>query len=304
MVFIGLNLLSFTLIAICYIIIYLSVRISSKNVTATYNKKRLEQIEMALRMSFLVGTDFICWMPIIIMGILSLTNTLTIPSIVYVWTAVFVLPINSSLNPYLYTILTRELSRRKANSIKRTKRLDHSASIGATQVSAIPSANSAIRGMIDECLTKSRLLPPIGKSQTDTYKLRHFNRARWRMSDIDSIEKDLRQAVTNLHRIGAFHGAVDEDHILIEKTIGGSHRAYLMVRSKFRPLSIQSGRHVYGRQNMVDIAEDNVMDINDVKLSSVKSGDDDAAEQGHVENDFKQLRTLIEGLRIKSTSTV
>ncbi len=131
-VFLGLNLISFTVIALCYIAMYTTVRMSSKRVKSNSGVNR-EQIEMALRMSFLVGTDFICWMPIIIMGILSLTDSLTIPSIVYVWTAVFVLPINSSLNPYLYTILTREVARRKTKS----KRYATSYSGGENQMTAL-----------------------------------------------------------------------------------------------------------------------------------------------------------------------
>ena len=61
------------------------------------------QIKLATRMALIVGTDFICWMPIIIMGFLSASGSAEIPADVYAWTAVFILPLNSSLNPYLYT---------------------------------------------------------------------------------------------------------------------------------------------------------------------------------------------------------
>ena len=53
------------------------------------------------------------------MGFLSLTKVTTIPAIVYVWSAVVLLPINSSLNPFLFTILTREMLKQKA--VKATK---------------------------------------------------------------------------------------------------------------------------------------------------------------------------------------
>ena len=36
-------------------------------------------------------------------GMLALTNHV-IPGVVYAWTAVLVLPINSALNPFLYTL--------------------------------------------------------------------------------------------------------------------------------------------------------------------------------------------------------
>jgi len=59
-------------------------------------------------------------MPIIIINILSLTGHFNDPDkIAYVWIAVFVLPLNSSLNPILYTFSTerakRSLSRKRKN---------------------------------------------------------------------------------------------------------------------------------------------------------------------------------------------
>ena len=67
------------------------------------------QVKLAMRMAVIVGTDFICWMPIIFMGLLSASGAVEIPADIYAWTAVFILPLNSSLNPYLYTFsVTRQ----------------------------------------------------------------------------------------------------------------------------------------------------------------------------------------------------
>ena len=120
MLFLGINLVSFLMIFICYAAIYVVVKTSAKRIQRT-GKDQANQIEFAVRMAFLVGTDFICWMPIILMGFLSLFGAVEVPGIVYVWIAVFVLPINSSLNPYLFTILTRELSKRQRRSPKASK---------------------------------------------------------------------------------------------------------------------------------------------------------------------------------------
>ena len=63
---------------------------------------------MAKRLVFIVMTDFCCWMPIIIINILSLTGGFNDPDkIAFLWIAVFVLPLNSSLNPILYTFSTK-----------------------------------------------------------------------------------------------------------------------------------------------------------------------------------------------------
>ena len=65
-----------------------------------------EQIsKMARKMFMIVLTDFCCWMPVILMGILAQCGV-NIPVVAYVWVVVLILPINSSVNPYLYTFST------------------------------------------------------------------------------------------------------------------------------------------------------------------------------------------------------
>ena len=130
--FLGVNLLAFLIIFICYAGIYIAVKLSAKN-SQRSGKNQAEQIEFALRMAFLVGTDFVCWMPIIIIGILSLTRAVEIPPIVYVWIAVFVLPINSSLNPYMFTILTREMAKKQQRK-QATASLSETKRIGMTSI--------------------------------------------------------------------------------------------------------------------------------------------------------------------------
>ncbi|XP_071499934.1 uncharacterized protein [Diadema antillarum] len=99
-VFLGINFISFIIILICYVAIFIKVRFAR----AEAGRRADDDIKMALKMSLIVGTDFFCWMPIIILGILVQADFITLTSDIYAWLVVFVLPINSSLNPYLYTI--------------------------------------------------------------------------------------------------------------------------------------------------------------------------------------------------------
>ena len=101
-IFLGLNLVCFLVILICYIAIFAYIQQSRKQVQRTANAD--EEIKIAMKMAAIVGTDFICWFPVIIMGILSQTGLAVIPLEMYTWSVVFILPINSSLNPYLYTL--------------------------------------------------------------------------------------------------------------------------------------------------------------------------------------------------------
>eukprot|EP00057_Strongylocentrotus_purpuratus_P006290 XP_011660764.1 PREDICTED: G-protein coupled receptor GRL101 isoform X2 [Strongylocentrotus purpuratus] len=103
-VFIVLNLICFVAVFVFYVAIFVYVRKAA--VSSGRKTERKSEIRMAMKMAVIVGTDFLCWMPVIIMGILSQSGSAVIPVVTYVWTIVFVLPINSSLNPYLYTIST------------------------------------------------------------------------------------------------------------------------------------------------------------------------------------------------------
>ena len=115
--FVGLNFFSFMFILVAYIAMFWTVKRVARAVRSTNLRK---ESAMAKRLVFIVMTDFCCWMPIIIINILSLTGRFDDPDkIAYVWIAVFVLPLNSSLNPILYTFSTerakRSLGRKSKN---------------------------------------------------------------------------------------------------------------------------------------------------------------------------------------------
>ena len=115
--FVGLNFVSFMFILVAYITMFWTVKRVARAVRSTNLNK---ESAMAKRLVFIVMTDFCCWMPIIIINILCLTGHFDDPDkIAYVWIAVFVLPLNSSLNPILYTFSTerakRSLGRKRKN---------------------------------------------------------------------------------------------------------------------------------------------------------------------------------------------
>ena len=113
--FIGVNLVSFLVVFGCYVAIFVEVKRTSKKVKSGNNRNRETDIRMAVKMALLVMTDFACWMPVIIMGILSQTNMVPISPEVYAWVVVFILPINSTLNPFLYTFFTACISSRRSD---------------------------------------------------------------------------------------------------------------------------------------------------------------------------------------------
>ena len=102
-IFLALNLVLFFFMFVCYVAIFASFRAQQGKVK-TKGSSRDDDMKMALKMAAIIGTDFVCWVPVIAMGILSQTGAAVIPLQMYTWSVVFIIPINSSLNPYLYTI--------------------------------------------------------------------------------------------------------------------------------------------------------------------------------------------------------
>ena len=100
-IFLGTNLLLLVTMTILYIVIYCAIVRAGK---VKKSKRVSEHISRAILMTVIVGTNCLCWVPIICMGILSQSGLVTFPIEFYHWSAVFLLPINASINPYLYTL--------------------------------------------------------------------------------------------------------------------------------------------------------------------------------------------------------
>ena len=110
-VFLGVNSICYLVILCCYVVIIQTVRVSSKRAGLTREMKN--QIRLTIKVSAIVATDFLCWSPIILLGILVQCQVLTLPPSVFAWSVTFVLPINSAINPYMYTIADIISIRRK-----------------------------------------------------------------------------------------------------------------------------------------------------------------------------------------------
>ena len=100
--FLGLNCICYLIILLCYVEIIQTVMKSSKRVGLSPEVK--EQVKMTAKVAAIVLTDFLCWSPVILLGVLVQAGVLTLPPSVFAWCVTVVLPINSAINPYLYTI--------------------------------------------------------------------------------------------------------------------------------------------------------------------------------------------------------
>ncbi|XP_061195059.1 uncharacterized protein LOC133203254 [Saccostrea echinata] len=97
--FIGFNILIFMAILIGQILIFIEVRKTGK---ALNNDNTRREIAVLRSLTYVVLSDTFCWIPIILIGIAAYAG-LEISFDIYAWVIVLVLPINSALNPIIYT---------------------------------------------------------------------------------------------------------------------------------------------------------------------------------------------------------
>ncbi|XP_077541447.1 uncharacterized protein LOC144153658 isoform X2 [Haemaphysalis longicornis] len=102
-VFCTVNSIAFSFIAYAYLSMFVTITRSNVGLRST---QQLHDRAIAKRFAFIVGTDVLCWMPIVIIKIIAIAG-IHIDETLYAWVAVFLLPVNSALNPVLYTLTTR-----------------------------------------------------------------------------------------------------------------------------------------------------------------------------------------------------
>ena len=119
LVMITLNFLSFAFIAVSYFIIYKHSTSSSANLRT--NRPNNQAKTMQKRIARIIATDFCCWIPICIMAFVRLGVEFS--DITYQISAVLLLPINSAMNPILFSALLDKLIDLCRHTYQRLKKL-------------------------------------------------------------------------------------------------------------------------------------------------------------------------------------
>ncbi|KAL8597223.1 hypothetical protein ACOMHN_051536 [Nucella lapillus] len=115
-VMIILNFLLFLFIAVGQLLIYWSIRVNA--VGPGDNRRKSRDTAVARRLLTVVMTDFLCWFPIGVLGMMARSGV-PVSGEINVVIAIFVLPFNSALNPFLYTIdIVMDRRRKMANARK------------------------------------------------------------------------------------------------------------------------------------------------------------------------------------------
>uniref|UniRef100_A0A8I6AND4 G-protein coupled receptor 106 n=1 Tax=Rattus norvegicus TaxID=10116 RepID=A0A8I6AND4_RAT len=142
-IFLGVNLLAFLVITFSYVTMFCSIQKTALQ-TAEVRSHIGKEVAVANRFFFIVFSDAICWIPVFVVKILSLLQV-EIPGTITSWIVVFFLPVNSALNPILYTLTTslfkdklkQLLHKHRRKSIFKVKKKSLSASIVWTDDSSL-----------------------------------------------------------------------------------------------------------------------------------------------------------------------
>eukprot|EP00116_Pleurobrachia_bachei_P001645 sb/3461907/ len=106
----GLNATCFAIISLAYILVGVTTNRSSKGVMGNGNENmavRMRKRNQALqtKIAMIIGTDFACWSPFIIVSILNACEVVDL-SAWYGFLSIVFLPINGIINPLLYSSLS------------------------------------------------------------------------------------------------------------------------------------------------------------------------------------------------------
>ena len=101
-VFISVNCFCFVIVACCYVYIFTKARRTAER--ASGSQSHNDELRMARKMFAIVFTDFCCWVPLSFVCILTQSGVTEVSPEMYAWTVGFILPINSSINPFLYVL--------------------------------------------------------------------------------------------------------------------------------------------------------------------------------------------------------
>ena len=106
LVIITVNFLCFFFIAVSYICMFIKAKENKLGIRNNQREKR--QSRMQRRISRIIITDFLCWIPICIMAFIKLSGY-HVDDVAYIVSASLLLPINSAFNPLLYSSLLDKL---------------------------------------------------------------------------------------------------------------------------------------------------------------------------------------------------
>ncbi|KAB0799023.1 hypothetical protein PPYR_06903 [Photinus pyralis] len=138
------------LIFICYAYCRMIQEIRASSVACRSTRQSQDRDKVAQRFGVIILTDCLCWVPVICVKLAALSGC-AISEALYAWLAILVLPINSALNPVLYTLTTtvfiKQIQKIINSRVFKRKRSDQQNSDTAHSSSFLPRGNGSKRSI-------------------------------------------------------------------------------------------------------------------------------------------------------------
>lgn len=105
-IFLGINFIAALAMLIFYTRMFIILNRDRATTSPGLIDKVYEDKILAIRFFVIVLTDCLCWLPIVAIKILAFIPGQHISATIYAWVVVFILPINSAINPIIYTMIS------------------------------------------------------------------------------------------------------------------------------------------------------------------------------------------------------
>ena len=135
------NFVLFFVVATGQAFIYHSVRINSMTVNTS---QKVHDVTIARRLLTVVVSDFLCWFPIGLLGLLASAGV-PISGEANIAVAIFILPLNSALNPFLYTFNVLVERHRKEKEEQILKYLESMCETADPRAMFSPASSATLR---------------------------------------------------------------------------------------------------------------------------------------------------------------
>ncbi|XP_047494628.1 uncharacterized protein LOC125042785 [Penaeus chinensis] len=153
-IFLGINTLSMAVILGAYAGLFFNIMVTRTSTPLSGGESRF-----ALRFFFIVITNCVCWLPIACVKAAALAN-IEVHSGVYAWLVVLVLPINSAINPILYTFSTSKFQS-QMSTLRSVFRAARNRQDSATDTDVLRYSSSRSWGSTAQYIVNHAHLPPL-----------------------------------------------------------------------------------------------------------------------------------------------
>lgn len=220
-IFIILNLIAFMIILFCYTYMYKTISGSSRATRTMHVAKHVREAKIGKLMMVIVGTNFLCWFPVIVMGFMAIAGV-NISGSAYSWIAVVVLPLNSATDPLMYTLLqfipdliaNRQQERQQKAIGNRLHHVDSRLRMApGGSISQLQQNVSRFRQ--DDMNASVLLSPPTGYESLSQFLRNHDPLTP---PDMLQISYSLSKLIKELHEQNYALGTINMDNVFVSKS--------------------------------------------------------------------------------------